>query len=228
MQLPYLDFHTHNKIDDPNIFSITSSPCLNSQPICYGLHPWYLDENWPIALESIKLTCKTSSPLMLGEIGLDKLRGPSFDTQYNAMVAQLKIAAELDLACIVHSVRSYSECLSLRKKWSKYCRPWVFHDFNSNENMAKAIIQSGCYISLSPRVMNHYSIHKKKFSYLKTLDLNFIFLETDNDQNTNILEMFEWYSSIRNIDMKDLNKRLWKNLELVTGKNYECILAESR
>ena len=93
--------------------------------------------------------------------------------------------------------------------------------------MAKAIIQSGCYLSLSPRLMNRYLIHEKKFSYLKTLDLDFIFLETDDDKDTNILEMYEWFSSIRNIDKQILNKIFWSNLELITGKNYECILAES-
>ncbi len=227
MQLPYLDFHTHTKNDHPNIFSITSSPCLNSKPICYGLHPWYLDEQWQIQLDKIRLACLNKPPLMLGEMGLDKLRGPSFDIQYSAMLAQLEIAVELDLSCVIHSVRSYSDCLAIRKKWRSRCRPWVYHDFNSNEHMAKAIIQSGCYLSLSPRLMNRYLIHEKKFSYLKNLDLDFIFLETDDDKNTNILEMYEWFSSIRNIDKQILNKIFWNNLELITGKNYECILAES-
>lgn len=227
MQIPFLNFHTHKLDHDPKVFSITNSPCENSKPICYGLHPWFIDEDWLLKLDEIKSTIQKNTPLMIGEIGLDKLRGPTFDIQYNAMIAQLKIAVDFDLACVIHSVKSYSECLAIRKQWKNKCRPWVFHDFNSNEQMASAIIKSGCYLSLSPRMIKHYEMNPKKYSYLETLDLDFIFLETDDDLKINILDMFTWFSSLRDIDIHTLNNKFWKNLELITGKNYECILAES-
>ena len=163
---------------------------------------------------------------MIGEIGLDKLHGPKFEIQQDAMIAQLKIAVEFDLACVIHSVKSYSECLAIRKKWKNKCRPWVFHDFNSDEQMAKAIIRSGCYLSFSPRIIKRYEMYEKKYSYLKTLDLDFIFLESDDDLKVSILDMFKWFSSIRNIDIHILNNNFWKNLKLITGRNYECILAQ--
>ena len=134
------------------------------------------------------------------------------------MIAQPKIAVDFDLACVIHSVKSYSECLAIRKQWKSKCRPWVFHDFNSNEQMASAIIKSGCYLSLSPRMIKHYEMNPKKYSYLETLDLDFIFLETDDDLKINILDMFVWFSSLRDIDIHTLNNKFWKNLELITGK----------
>ena len=226
MRIPFLNFHKHKQDQNPKVFSITNSPCENLEPICYGLHPWFIDENWSSKLDLLRSDIQKKTPLMIGEIGLDKLRGPKFDLQYNAMIAQLKIAIEFDLACVIHAVKSYSECLAIRKKWNIKSRPWVFHDFNSNEQMAKAIIKSGCYLSLSPRIIKRYEMNPKKYSYLKTLDLDFVFLETDDDLKINIFDMFTWFSSIRNIDIHTLNNQFWKNLELITGRNYECILAE--
>ena len=197
MQLPILNFHTHSENQHPHIFNITNSPCINSEPVCYGLHPWYLDENWSFQLDQLKSNFKKKIPLMIGEIGLDKLHGPRFEIQQDAMIAQLKIAVEFDLACVIHSVKSYSECLAIRKKWKNKCRPWVFHDFNSDEHMAKAIIKSGCYLSFSPRIIKRYEMYEKKYSYLKTLDLDFIFLETEDDLKVSILDMFKRFSSIQ-------------------------------
>lgn len=226
MNLPLLDVHTHKSYLDKNLFGLTCSPCNENTPWCHGIHPWFIEKNWSCQFEKLKLQSTRQKPLMIGEIGLDRLRGPSLDIQIEIFEKQIELAISLNLACVIHSVKTYSEVISLRTKYQGQTRPWILHDFTANQIIADSALKSGCYLSFSPRAMRRANAKDIKLSYLKSLDLNYLFLETDERKNEDIRDMFQWFCQLRRISVSKLNRILWNNLEKVTGKNHEYILAK--
>lgn len=227
MTLPLLDFHTHKSYEVPEILGLTCEPCEAEFIWCYGIHPWFIDDKWPIHFEKLKNKCRHRKPLMIGEIGLDRVRGIDIQTQLKAFRAQLDLADELDIPSVIHSVKTHSEILATRKQYANKSRPWVLHDFCANQTIAEKITNMGCFLSFSPKAKQRYLSNDKKLMYLKNIDLNYIFLETDDCKEEDITEIFRWFSFVRGIDIYKLNDIFWNNLVRITGKTHECILAES-
>lgn len=224
--LPLLDVHTHQPYFEKNLFGLTCSPCKEGVLWCYGIHPWFIEKDGTSQFRKLEFQCAQEKPLMIGEIGLDRLRGADFGIQIEIFKRQVDLASDLKLACVIHSVKSFSEIISLRKRYTVQARPWILHDFAANQIIADNAIQSGCYLSFSPRAMRRINAGDRKLSYLKSLDLNYLFLETDERKNVDIKDMFQWFCQLRRISTDQLNRILWNNLEKVTGKNHEYILAK--
>lgn len=55
---------------------------------------------------------------IVGEIGLDKLKGPSKQAQQQAFIAQLELASRYNRPVSVHCVRQYGLLLSLLSQYT--------------------------------------------------------------------------------------------------------------
>lgn len=112
---PFLNFHTHRSLQDSRVFEVLCCPLPeNGLAQCVGIHPWEVNEqDWQNQIAQLRID---QSVFMLGEMGLDKLKGAKFETQKKAFLAQLNLARQHNLACVLQTeVEKLFVTLPLRK-----------------------------------------------------------------------------------------------------------------
>lgn len=75
---------------------------------CLGHHPWWVDQD--TAVDDVLAALHRYDPAVVGEIGLDRLRG-DVSVQRTVFRAQLVWAAENDRPVVLHAVRTVDEVL---------------------------------------------------------------------------------------------------------------------
>jgi len=106
------DFHTHIPRDGINAL-ISSAELLPGHLTSLEIHPWYLPETFSPAL--LPDHEKLYPFAAVGEIGLDKLRGPESVVQEQFLRAILDLAADTCKPVVIHAVRSYPEIFAILK-----------------------------------------------------------------------------------------------------------------
>ena len=137
------DMHTHKR--GVNRFSLVSS--LNSDVaefVSLEMHPWHLPEKF--LAPGTDFIEKASRCAAVGEVGLDKLRGPDIAVQRRYLDWVLETAASLRKPVVIHCVRSEAELLSALKGFP--CNVLV-HGFNGGARQLAKYIEAGFFISFS-------------------------------------------------------------------------------
>ena len=120
-------------------------------PVGFGFHPWFLSEaeglesggtSWIDGLRAKLLERPTA---FVGEIGLDKLRGPPMEIQLAAMAAQVDVAVELRRPVSVHCVRAWGPMLTFLTKRSADALPpaFIFHGFSGSPDFVQSLMKMG-------------------------------------------------------------------------------------
>ena len=204
------DFHTHIIIDG-------NAPCLLNIPLVdrtcndyslqnpnmafsVGLHPWDISEDWEDMLKTVRKEATQHRVWAIGECGLDKLRGASFDLQLKAFYAQISIAEEVRKPMVIHCVKAFNELLAIRKEMEteSQCRnrqimPWVIHGFRGKPELAKQLMAKGLLLSLG------HLYNAKTLRQVFTSCLPF-FLETD-DCHLPICQIYEQVARHLGVDV---------------------------
>jgi TatD DNase family protein len=211
--LIYIDIHTHTYYQDPEttlVLNVFPEEREKLELPCYfsiGLHPWHVQvKTWEKQVEFIRTVAGNSNVLAIGETGLDKSVHTAYATQQQAFLAQLTIAEYLGKSLIIHCVRSYSEMLAFRKK-SDQSVPWIFHWFNSDQQIARELIRKNCYLSFGHMLFNEQS---KAFKAFQSIPIDQVFFETD-DAGYTIREVYEKAAEIRNLTVTDLKTQILIN-----------------
>lgn len=152
---------------------------LNSDQFFFlGIHPWSISTDYQKDISRLKktLTEFQSHPqlLGLGEMGLDKIKGPDLKIQKLVFEEQLKIAEELKIDCIVlHNVKTYDLSLEMIKA-NSFQGTIILHDFYAHPSIYEQFSKhcDQVYISLGKRGLssNHISTYDKKLILLETDD----------------------------------------------------------
>jgi TatD DNase family protein len=172
-----------------------------------GLHPWHVDsENQTGNMDWVKNAAQRPEVIAIGETGLDKTISVPFALQEQVFRAHLRLAEAIRKPLIIHCVRSYSEMLALRKK-SDQSLPWIFHWFNSDEQMARDLIRKNCCLSFGHLLFRPGS---KACQVFPNLPSDRIFMETD-DAGFTIEEVYTRAAEIRSIDAQDWEIRISQN-----------------
>ncbi|WP_372752407.1 TatD family hydrolase [Labilibaculum sp.] len=161
--LPYIDIHTHNLSDKPSSYSVLSQnpedEIANYQHVFYsaGIHPWRIScTDIASSLQKLELLAANSRLIAIGEIGLDKIIDTPLSIQKDLFEQQLQLAEKYHIPAIIHCVKSFSELIQIRKK-STYKLPWIIHGFVKNQQIAKDLIELGCYISFGKTLLKNYN-----------------------------------------------------------------------
>ena len=162
------DFHTHHVSTRPAILS-AKSPADNKYT-SLEYHPWYLPETVSV-LPGIFDNLNNFTAL--GEIGLDRLRGPALDIQLQYLTALLKLASDCHKPVIIHCVRSFPELFAILKSFSL---PWAIHGFRGKVELLEEIWTRGGIVSFHHSVINNLPLLKKLASVQEK-----IAFETDDD-----------------------------------------------
>lgn len=150
----------------------------------------------------------------IGEIGLDKTLSISLEKQKELFINQIYTSEKFKLPIIIHCVKSWNEILAIRKE-IKPKQIWIFHGFRKTA-LTDSVLHSGVYISIGTAILTDNKLQ----NCLKNIPLQRLFLETDNETNYSIEDVYQKVASIKNISLSTLEKQIEINA-INTFKKWE-------
>lgn len=182
---------THILDVNPKDFEAAKSTYKNQYFSC-GIHPWYSEDS---ESQFLHLSNIASDPkiVAIGETGLDKIKGPSFDVQIPLFKRHIELSEQLEKPLIIHAVKAWEELYHIRKE-SKPTQSWIIHGFRGNPQITQQMARAGFMFSIGKR-FNPDS--------LKYIPKESLFLETDEEE-IDVKEVYEQVSIAMDWDMKDL------------------------
>jgi len=213
--MQYLDLHTHSASQKKDVISVQSLSLTDdvllaipkTWPIAVGLHPWFAKlERLETNLRDLQIIAKQENVKLIGECGLDKLRGEKMENQLLMLTQQIILAQKLNKPLILHCVRSFSELIALKDKM-KVNVPMIIHGFNKSEELGKQLLAKGFLLSFGAGILKPHSAAAKLAQ--KTDDF---FLETD-DSETPIAEIYQHVANLKKCSIEVLKARIFANWE---------------
>lgn len=216
----FLDIHTHKTEQEQGVISIQSLSLNEStflampktKPISIGIHPWYGKlEDLPKNMKYLNVLARQDNVKLIGECGLDKLKGETIESQLQMLEAQITLAEALRKPLILHCVKAFDELIALKNRLHPKV-PMVIHGFNKKHEMGQQLVNQGFYLSFGAAVLKS----EEGASALEKIDHPF-FLETD-EAEVDIKEIYTKVAEIKKItvdQLKDIIFANWKKLGLL-------------
>ncbi len=177
----------------------------------YGLHPWYIEKSeYKNQLQRLEIKANEKRCVAIGECGLDKLSKVDFELQEKAFVEQIIIANRVKKPLIIHCVKAFNELINCLNHNNNEV-PVIIHGFNNNENIARILLDNGCYFSFGKALLGYESNAAK--SLIGIGRKNF-FLETD-DSDFSIKYIYKKAAELLGIDEEILKLQIQSNFENV-------------
>jgi len=213
MNPPYIDIHTHSCGPETDIKKVCVSllGCENPLPegdFTAGVHPWDVAK---FSTDVLRFFDVSHSGLIgIGEIGLDfSVKEKNKTLQAKWLNDQLAIAERLDLPVVLHCVKAYNEIQAELKKYR--LKAVVFHGFIGSPELMEQLVKQGYYLSFG-----EFSLHSPKTTEaLKTIPLERLFLETDDDPGADIKSIYGKTAVLRSITMEELKETVFNNYKAV-------------
>ncbi len=208
------DIHTHQELQPHSIFQAGKSPLAEGLPISMGIHPWEVDSNWESDFEKIKLeVVQNPFVLAIGEVGVDRLKGPDIPLQKDAFYAQARAAAELGIPLILHCVKSHDLLLEYLK--SAKNPPWIiWHGWNQKPALARQLLPFPVFFSFGKQLLYAGSNAAK---WLAACPLDRVFFETD-DSNLEIGSIYQAASLILQLPQASLAEQVIANWNVISKR----------
>lgn len=203
--MKYYDVHTH-RIPDHHCGIFQSDVSYTSSPFSAGIHPWLAADSELNTIEPLLAhpNCKA-----IGEIGLDRLKGPSLEIQKAVLLLQLNIANQLNKPVIFHIVRAWNEFFAIYNSHKQ--TPWIIHGFNAPKQLIK-VLESEIYLSLGPVSIKNPHLR----ILLCKIPLHRILLETD-DSGYDIASVYADFSEATGTPMERLCTQIEQNFIAIFG-----------
>lgn len=143
-----------------------------------GLHPGYADLWSPEVETLLHEHVAASTPLAIGEIGLDFFRGETnHDIQTEAFVAQLAIARTHGIPAVIHMRESEPILLDILRQQTDL-PTLLFHSFDGSQELADWIVDHNAYLGVGGLSTRKKAVELR--SIISKLPLDRIVLETDS------------------------------------------------
>ena len=211
----YIDIHTHQSIDEQDVFVIRNQILGIDPPetrwFSAGIHPWYLEE--AITNQLFKEITANEKCILIGEIGLDKLTHTDFSLQTAFFIKQIEWAEELKKPVIIHCVKAFQEVLKFHQE-KQPTVPWILHGFNKKPELAKQLLAKGLYLSFGSHIITHPTVQLA----LKETPIDRLFFETDDQTDYSIQQIYEAASNQLNINLEDLQQHIKNNFKTLLQK----------
>lgn len=182
------DIHTHNvkpyvqeglvKVKSvlntfPEDFNDLSKSANESTWFSCGIHPWYVDGKTE-RLKSLEEIIKHDRVVAVGEVGLDKLKGPNLNLQIEVLEEQISLANKYGKPLVIHCVKAWNELIALKKR-VKTDIPWVIHGYRGGVEQTKQFVSLGFNFSIG---------EKFNSESLKHMPISSVFCETDESSES--------------------------------------------
>jgi TatD DNase family protein len=187
-----------------------------------GIHPENVNDYKDSNLEYIKENINSKKIVAIGEIGLDYHYGKEDKfKQIELFESQLKLAEKLNIPVVIHSRDATEDTINSLKK---YKVRGVIHSFSGSLETAKIYIKMGFSLGVNG-VITFKNCNLK--DVIKEIPLEYIVLETDSPYLTpvpfrgkrndpsKILNIAEFVSNLKEIDMDELAKITNKNVKRI-------------
>ena len=203
-------YNSHSHFYDINHCTIVNKSDDNVSLDSYfsiGIHPWNankIEDNF-FTVEHLAMNKKC---LAIGEIGLDKLKGPDISIQKKVFESQVLLSEKLKLPVILHCVKSWNE-ISMIKQKLKPIQTWVYHGFNK-VGILDEVIKTGLMISIGASILSNLKLQNA----LEKIPNNRLLLETD-DANIDIYTIYEKVSEIKKIPLSELEVIIEENFNRI-------------
>lgn len=214
----FINIHTHQS--KTNGIEIINAPArdnwLPGKLYSYGLHPWDIDKlDEEKEINKLETLCEKKKIVAVGEIGLDRVIDTPLDKQKEVFLRQLGIAERYSFPVILHSVKTNSDLLSIRKKRKK-AGVWIFHGFRGSEQEALQLTDNECCLSFGKAILDN----QKNQEVLMQVPLEKVFFETD-DSDEEIENIYQKAAEILQISIGELTGKIYSNFIKIFGK--ECM-----
>lgn len=193
--LPYVNIHTHRPTG--------SGIELRTE----GVHPWNADKQ-----EVATLGERFGNAQAVGETGLDFVRGPARETQFEALRTQLRLACERGLPVVLHCVKAFEPLM--RELAECEPRAVIFHGFIGSPEQARQALARGYCLSFGERTF----ASPKTLAALRETPLSQLFLETD-DSPVPIAEIYARAAEAKGIPVEELQRATLDNYKRIFETN---------
>lgn len=209
----FVDIHTHNKSDDMSVLSLINVDVIEQLNddgyYSCGIHPWSSDvRDFDIKrhLDALEPMLRHERVLAVGECGMDKRRGGSYELQRRLFEEQVILSEHYEKPMIIHSVGCRQDIIAIRKA-TKARQPWVIHGFNGNELEARECVRAGILISVGPDI---FYPQRRITKAIKKLSIDTCFFETDTASYT-IKQIYEKAASLMDLEIELLKNHIFAN-----------------
>lgn len=180
----FFNLHTHSVAKSANQIALVNQcpqefdATIPSYSI--GIHPWYVNVDRVASdLACIEEKIQEQNCLAVGECGLDKRAETIFELQQEVFERQLLLAQKYGKPVILHCVAAFQEIIETKERL-KITVPLIFHGFSKSAQLAKQLIDSGCYLSFGKYLLKNPDLE----SVFQSVPSNRFFLETDTMEET--------------------------------------------
>ena len=198
---PIIDIHTHRLDAGPEAIISVEPAAFAPQPgrlYSVGYHPW---SNIPQSLDDLTAIAAHPQVVAIGETGLDALRGASIAEQELLFAHHIALAQQLGKPIIAHMVRTSQQLIKVWRRMQPSGISLIIHGMRGNENVARTLIDAGCYIS--------YGEHFNPKA-LRATPLDRILAETD-ESLTPITQIIASHATALNLACEDYLSQLQQN-----------------
>jgi TatD DNase family protein len=215
--IKFIDFHTHHGEGGGDTMVIRNLLAGEKVPeslspgtfFSAGIHPWYLTkENCEELKSELKPTLEHNLVIAVGEAGLDSVRGPSTEIQYDAFIYQAHLAEQLDKPVVIHTVRLW-DVLRKAKKEINPSVQWIVHGFRGNAKLASELISEGFMVSLG--------IKGTLPEVIEAAGIDNILLETD-ESGSSIKVVYRNFAQVSGIGENEVIAIMKSNFIKLSGK----------
>jgi len=144
----------------------------------FGYHPWYVAERTPRWRDTLVDWLDCTPGAVVGEIGLDRWKpGLAYEGQEEVFVAQLRLAAERNLAASLHCLQAWGRLHDLLREQPRPARGFLLHSYGGPAEMVAPLAKLGARFSFPG-----YFMHERKARQRETfraVPLERLLIETD-------------------------------------------------
>lgn len=168
-----------------------------------GIHPWYSEDS---ENQMKYLTEISSDPriVAIGETGMDKLKGPSYDIQIPVFKKHVELSERLRKPIIIHCVKAWEELIDVREAMNP-SQPWIIHGYRGKPELTKRLIDKGFLFSIGDKI---------NVDSLMMIPLESLFCETDEDE-MDIREVYMQAAQTLNMEFEEFADRIAENVHRI-------------
>ncbi|WP_343523601.1 TatD family hydrolase [Pedobacter sp.] len=219
--MDFLDIHTHKTAVQKGVTSIQSLSLTNdiflampkTKPISVGLHPWFAKiDQLDFQMKYLTVVANQNNVKLIGECGLDRLKGENLENQVIILEKQLELAEKIRKPLILHCVKCFSELIAVKERL-KVKVPMIIHGFNKNEVLGKQLLDKGFILSFGTSALKASSGVAKLIE-----NTDRFFLETD-DSDISIQEIYQAAAILKKCSVDELKARIFADWNKLNLKN---------
>ncbi len=146
------DIHTHRIDAREAVISVNPWEFAPVEGLYYsvGIHPWQVGRATDADFDRLAECATSGNVLMIGECGIDKLRGGELSMQTGVLERHIALSEQVCKPLVLHCVRASNELCRLRRQL-RPSMPWIVHGFRGNARVASQLLDAGFYLSYGER-----------------------------------------------------------------------------